>query len=240
MRFVAAFIIFLCFHNAEGQTLQIKEGIITATTQLTDGPQGSKAPTTTVNFYKNSHVKKVILWDLKINSIHYSDMTTNQNFVVADYDGTKTLFYPDSNKHKTTKPQAAHPPATFTLLNDSAKIAGFTCLKALRIRKLAHDRIDTMIIWYAPDVRLDTVYMYRNDELTTFQNEHGLMLKYEMPLYNAEKDAERLYLSVYTVTNIDVSTPVKEEDFKLPEDLPRRPLSDRTKPRAGVRHVFLH
>lgn len=122
------------------------------------------------------------------------------------------------------------PTYSFSYLQDSKKIAGFDCKKALMIAKRSNGTSDTSTVWYVPDLKLQNLSSTgglaagpggfataaSGDGMADL---NGFPMEYERNLRGGRK------MSVQ-VTKLVIDKEVADKEFVIPKDVDIKPMKD--------------
>lgn len=122
-------------------------------------------------------------------------------------------------------------PATYSVVNidESKKVAGYTCKKALLIAKRA-DRTDTTTVWYCPDFKLhnlpNTSGMAAGfGGFNTSSGSGGMELLNGFPM-RYERNMPRGRQMTVEVTKLVIDKEVADKEFEIPKDIEIKPMKD--------------
>jgi len=119
--------------------------------------------------------------------------------------------------------------STITYIEETKKIAGLTCKKALVITSRKNGTKDTSTVWYCPDFKLQGVVStgglsgFGNFGRTTtvggLSELAGFPMQYEMKMNRGRK-------MMVEVTKINIDKEVADKEFEIPKDFVVKPMKD--------------
>lgn len=117
-------------------------------------------------------------------------------------------------------------------LNDSKKIAGITCKKAiLRYLNRKGEEVNQSV-WYAPDVQMGEGFrmndMMRMANIPGLEKIKGFPMEFELTRPNGATIH-------YTVTKLDLTAKVDDKTFAIPKDYDIKPMSEMRQGGPGMR-----
>ena len=159
--------------------------------------------------------------------------------------GNKTGFYQTDEEQEAMRKQMdsmmqsrnqgnnifASPPPTSTIsyVEETKKIAGQQCKKALVITTRANAKKDTSIVWYCPDFKLQGIVSTggmsgfggfgRSTSLTGLNDLNGFPMQYEMTMGRGRK-------MIVEVTKLVIDKEVADKEFEIPKDFVVKPMKD--------------
>ncbi len=123
-------------------------------------------------------------------------------------------------------------PPTFEVVNteDSKKIAGYACKKALLIRTRSNGNKDTTQVWYNPDFKLQGVVstggagggfgsFMRNAGLGGLDKLDGFPMLYETQMGRGRK-------MIVEVTKLVTNKEIADKEFEVPKDFTLKPMKE--------------
>jgi hypothetical protein len=122
-------------------------------------------------------------------------------------------------------------PATYSVvyIDESKKVAGFACKKALIIAKRA-DRSDTTTVWYNPDFKLQNLPStggaaggFGGFNMTAGAS--GMELLNGFPM-QYERNMNRGRHMTVEVTKLVIDKDVADKEFEIPKDIEVKPMKD--------------
>lgn len=122
------------------------------------------------------------------------------------------------------------PTYTFVYLDDTKKIAGYGCKKALMIAKRAEGRMDTSIVWYIPEFKLQGLPstggmaagiggIGQAAGIDGMADLNGFPMEYERTLRGGRK-------MTVQVTKLVMDKEVADKEFEIPKDIEIKPMKD--------------
>ncbi len=131
-------------------------------------------------------------------------------------------------------------PATwsFVYLEETKKIAGYTCKKALIIGKRT-DRVDTTTIWYCPDFKLQGLPstggmgagiggMAQSPNTDGMAILNGFPMEYERMVRGGRK-------MTVQVTKLVIDKDIADKEFEIPKGIDIKPMKDMQNGGPGIR-----
>ena len=221
--------------------------------------------TKTTTYIKNDLVKT----DFKSESAKgtsYRDNTKKSTIVISEIMGNKTgtistdadqvemkksmdsmisaRMKADTNMAKNLKPKTRNvdPITSVVYLEETKKIAGYTCKKALVIQ----DKIirkDTAIVWYNPEIKFESVAstggsngvgMFSNmfgGQGISFENVNGFVMEYSRKM-------PRGRMMEVKVTKIVTDKEIAAKEFDVPKDIELKSMKDMMRGGAGNMRVM--
>ncbi len=123
-------------------------------------------------------------------------------------------------------------PAVFSIVyvDESKKIAGYNCKKALVIGKRANGRTDTTAVWYCPDFKIQNLPStggsgggFGGFNVTAGANGmedlNGFPMEYERNMNRGRK-------MTVQVTKLVIDKDVADKEFEIPKDIEIKPMKD--------------
>lgn len=135
----------------------------------------------------------------------------------------------DSTVKRTAPTSAEKKPAEIVITEETKKIAGFDCKKALVINTGLLGIKDTVAVWFAPDLKIANASPgpgtggFRSFgnfvTLNGLDQVPGLAMKYEMKM-------RRGRIMQMEVTKVDLKKEIGTKDFEVPKDFEVKPYSE--------------
>lgn len=226
--------------SAIAQPKIITQAIITAKTTVTipddmanmgDGQQGFMGmsngdETRITTWFKNGMLKIINDGGMGKNTI-IIDRNTKKTTTLIEMMGKKTGFYSTEEdeinmKKRMDSMAGARKNGVRSIdidyLDESKKIGGFTCKKALIKTTRENDKIDSMYMWYTPDIKMAEGYAFRGgmmgmgggSNISTFDRLNGFPMQYEMKM-------RRGMTMTIEVTKIDFEKNIDDKEFDIPK-----------------------
>jgi hypothetical protein len=119
----------------------------------------------------------------------------------------------------------------FVYTEETKKIAGLVCKKALLVNTRKNDTKDTNTVWYCPDFKLQGVastggamggfggFGGRNTSLGSLSELNGFPMQYEMKMNRGRK-------MIVEVTKINLDKEIADKEFEVPKDFVVKPMKD--------------
>jgi GLPGLI family protein len=104
-------------------------------------------------------------------------------------------------------------------LEDGKKIAGYACKKALIRTTRENGKVDSMYVWYTPDIKMGEGYVFRGgmmmgmgggSNMASFEKLSGFPMQYEMKM-------RRGMTMTIEVTKIDTQKAIDDTEFDIPK-----------------------
>ncbi|MEO6490359.1 MAG: DUF4412 domain-containing protein [Ferruginibacter sp.] len=207
--------------------------------------------TKSTTYIKDSLVKTVMKNDMGRTTIirnNNSKLTTT----LLEIMGNKTGFYISDDEqaimklkmdsmmqsrrnNDSTKPRPTPAPPTapeITYTNDSKKIAGYDCKKALIVNTRLLGIKDTVAVWYTPELKLKSVSSTGGTSsfggfgnfgnftsLNGLDKIDGFVMQYEMNMRRGRK-------MIVEVNKIDVKKDISAKEFDIPKDFDVKPMKE--------------
>ncbi len=125
---------------------------------------------------------------------------------------------------------ATLPVFTIEYKEDTKKIAGFTCKKALVIGTRSNGKSDTTEVWYCPDFKLQNVAstggsaggfagMTSIIPANGMEGLNGFPMKYERTMNRGRK-------MTVEVTKVVIDKDIADKEFEIPKDVEIKPMKD--------------
>jgi GLPGLI family protein len=104
-------------------------------------------------------------------------------------------------------------------LEDGKKIAGYACKKALIKTSRENGKVDSMYVWYTPDIKMAEGYVFRGggmmmgmggSSMSSFEKLNGFPMQYEMKM-------RRGMIMTIEVTKIDTEKAIDDKEFDIPK-----------------------
>jgi len=120
----------------------------------------------------------------------------------------------------------SEPKINIVYLDESKKIAGYDCKKALILSTRSNGKTDTSLVWYSPDFTLQGVSSTGGGGGFGSQTgSSGLELLKGFPL-QYERNMGRGRKMTVQVTKIDFEKAVSDKEFEIPKDIEIRSMKD--------------
>lgn len=200
---------------------------------------GGDGETKTTTWLKNELVKTFSESDMGRTTVirdHAKKVTTT----IMEMMGKKTGFYAtDEDQAEMRKRMdsmmksrgqnvsfgggtAASPVYTVSYINETKKIAGYNCKKALIIAKRA-DRSDTTSVWFNPDFKLQNLPSTGGvaagfGGFSTATGNTGMELLEGFPMQYERKMARGRQMTV-EVTKLVIDKDIADKEFEIPKDI---------------------
>jgi len=126
----------------------------------------------------------------------------------------------------------ANTPAVYsiTYIDESKKIAGYTCKKALVIGTRSNGRSDTSVVWYCPDFKLQNLPSTGGGAggfggfnmtagATGMENLDGFPMEYERTMNRGRK-------MTVQVTKLVTDKEIADKEFEIPKDIEIKPMKE--------------
>lgn len=204
--------------------------------------------TKSTTYYKDAMVKTVIKTDMgRTTTIRNNE--TKLTTTLLEIMGNKTGFYAsddeqvemkrkmdsmmqarnaaDTSQHKRTVSSSAPANVDIVYTEETKKIAGYNCKKALVITTRILGLKDTTIAWYSPEIKFDNLgYTGGLSGFgTVVSNSNGLekingfVMRYEMKM-------RRNRQMIVEVTKIETGKDIAAKEFEVPKDFDLKPMKE--------------
>ncbi len=131
--------------------------------------------------------------------------------------------------------------ATVVYLDETKKIAGFSCKKALIITDKLLSK-DTLAVWYTPEIKFANVastggtsgmgaMMGGFGGATNFEKIDGFVMQYE-------RNMPRGRVMEVKVTKIDLDKDIAAKEFEIPKDVELKSMKEMSGPGGGMRMMM--
>lgn len=119
--------------------------------------------------------------------------------------------------------------SSISYVDETKKIAGLTCKKALLITTRKNGTTDTSIVWYCPDFKLQGIVSTggvsgfgnfgRVTTVNGLSDLNGFPMQYETKMNRGRK-------MIVEVTKINIDKDVADKEFEIPKDFVVKPMKD--------------
>ena len=169
----------------------------------------------------------------KITTTIFEAMGSKQGFYSSDNDQADMAKRIDSMMKERAKTDTSMKPRTRTVdfktdvvyLNETKKIAGLECKKALIITDKLISK-DTLAVWYTPDVKFTNVSSTGGTSgfgsiggNTSFDKINGFVMMYERSMPRGRKMEVK-------VTKIETDKEIADKEFEIPKDVEIKSLKE--------------
>jgi hypothetical protein len=171
----------------------------------------------------------------KITTTIMEMMGKKNGFYATDEDQLVMRKQMDSmmkSRGQNAPPGGSNTPAVFSIsyIDESKKIAGYNCKKALVIGTRANGRSDTTTVWYCPDFKIQNLPStggsgggFGGFNVTAGSNGMedlaGFPMQYERTMNRGRK-------MTVQVTKIVIDKDVADKEFEIPRDIEIKPMKD--------------
>jgi GLPGLI family protein len=115
-------------------------------------------------------------------------------------------------------------------LDETKKIAGYNCKRALIKTTRENGKIDSMYIWFTPDVKMNEGYVFKGgmmmgfgggggNAMTGFDKLNGFPMQYEIKM-------RRGMIFTIEVTKIDMDKSIDDKEFDIPKGFELHSIKD--------------
>ncbi|CAN5156864.1 hypothetical protein BH09BAC2_BH09BAC2_24110 [soil metagenome] len=118
--------------------------------------------------------------------------------------------------------------------DDTKKIAGYECKKALIKTSHQNGKTDSMFVWFTPEIKMAEGYSFRSGgmmggggNMSGFDKLNGFPMKYEMKM-------RRGMIMSMEVTKIDTEKNISDNEFDIPKGFDIKPMSEMRGPGGGM------
>ncbi len=208
---------------------------------------GGEGETQSTTYLKNDWVKTVSQNDMGKTTI-FRDNANKKTTTIMEIMGRKTGFYATDEEQEQMRKQMDSlmqargndggliTPRNSTVnvdvayVDETKKIAGYNCKKALLIATKSNGNKDTSIVWYNPDIKLQGITttgsmggfggINRNNNQTNgLAKINGFVMQYEAKLNRGR------VMSV-EVTKLALDKEVNDKEFEIPKNIDLKPLKE--------------
>ena len=195
-------------------------------------------------WFKNDMMK--ILNDGSMGKITViMDMKNKKTTTLMEMMGKKSGFYSTEDDEKEmkrrmdsmSKRKTETPTIDIEYLNDTKKISGYTCKKALIKTTRSLGRTDSMYVWYNPEMKMSDNYVFRSGGMGMgggggatgmggFNKLAGFPMQYEVKMRRGTS-------MTIEVTKIDTEKPIDIKEFDIPKGYEIQSVKDMQKNGGG-------
>jgi GLPGLI family protein len=209
--------------------------------------------TKSVTYFKNNMVKTVVENDMGRNTT-IRDNDAKKTTTLMEIMGNKRGFYAtdeeqeemrkkmDSMMQVRNDGQAQAPAALVSFdiaySQESKKIAGYVCKKAVVIYTRANGSKDSTVAWYNTEIALKGlrytggpgggfISIRRSSSQDGLDKIEGFVMQYESTMARGRK-------MTVTVTKLDIEKEIKDKEFEISKDFDLKPMKDMQGPGGGM------
>ncbi len=204
--------------------------------------------TKSTTYYKEAMVKTIIKTDMgRTTTIRNNN--TKLTTTLLEIMGNKMGFYAsddeqaemkkkmdsmmqarsaaDTSQHKRTVSSSTPANVDIVYTEETKKIAGYNCKKALVITTRILGFKDTTIAWYSPEIKFDNLGYTGGlssfgsvvSNSTGLEKINGFVMRYEMKM-------RRNRQMIVEVTKIDTGKDIAAKEFEVPKDFDLKPMKE--------------
>jgi hypothetical protein len=200
--------------------------------------------TSSMTYFKNSMIKTVIENGMG-RTTTIRDHAAKKTTTLMEIMGSKRGFYATDEEQAEMRRKmdslmqagngaqiapANTPPSTDIVYTDeSKKIAGYICKKALVINTRSTGKVDTTVAWYNTEIKFDGLnytggagggfLLFRNSGQQGFDKIDGFVMEYTTAL------SKKRTMTV-TVNKLNVEKEVKDKEFEISKDFELQAMKD--------------
>lgn len=209
---------------------------------------GGDGETKSTTYYKNDLVKTVINNEMG-RTTTIRDNANKKTTTLMEIMGKKTGFYSTDEEQEQMRKQMDSLMQTkrqheageqsnnikvainsdIVYMDESKKIAGFICKKALIITTKNNGK-DTLQVWYNPEIKLQGLvttggtsglggFMRNNNSNNSLAKINGFVMEYETKLNKGK-------VMKVEVTKLETEKQVTDKEFEIPKDYELKPMKD--------------
>lgn len=171
----------------------------------------------------------------KLTSTIMEMMGKKMGFYVTDSDQAVIAKRMDSlmqSRRQNDNPGFSNTPPTVDIsyLDETKKISGYDCKKALIITTRANGKKDTSLVWYVPDLKLQGLSntggslagfggFGQSASINTMEKLNGFPMQYERNMNRGRK-------MTVVVTKLVTDKEITDKEFELPKDIEFKSMKD--------------
>jgi GLPGLI family protein len=241
--------------HSNGQPVLVKQAIVYSTINIiapededNQGREGGGFRNmmdgeTKLTTYSKNELSKTLIKSEFMNSSIFRDNSKNQSTTIMEVMGQKMGFYSDEQeiakmqKMRDSMANARKENRDFSnvevevsVTTETSKMVGYNCKKAFLITKRALGRHDTAIVWYTPEIKMQSYLAGISGGsmgmMPGLENAMKKMDKIDGFVTSYEMKMNRGRIMKMEVTKIDTKTPVEEKEFQLPKNIDIKPISE--------------
>ncbi len=185
-----------------------------------------------ITWYKNDIVKIVTDMGMGRNTL-IIDNKNKRTTTLIEAMGTRTGFYTTEEDEKEMKRRMdsltgarkdSITDVVIDYLNETKKIAGYECKKALIKTIHGNGKTDTQYVWYSPEFKMGPGFSFRTGMMGSgilqgFDKLNGFPMKYETKM-------RRGITMSMEVVKIDTEKNIDNKEFEIPKDFILKPMKD--------------
>lgn len=157
----------------------------------------------------------------KTTTTLFEAMGRKMGFYTTEDDMKRMMSGPDSGRQQRI--QQFNPEVFIEYLNETKKIAGMVCNKAIIRYKDRKDEEVQQIVWYSPEFILGEGFKIRDimrmANVPGLNKLKGFPMEFELVRQNGSKVN-------YQVTKVDLNVKVDDKTFLIPKDYDIKPMSE--------------
>jgi len=152
------------------------------------------------------------------------EISGNQSGTIATYEEEEMVNNYLDSLHGRKKDRIVHTPVVKYF--DSAKtIAGFNCRKALLISNMENAKPDTITIWYNPDFKLDSSFIFHTDKPEHTNRLSKLHLINGLPVSVSLNLTQRTKLEIFLI-KLDADKNISDKEFVVSKNFVLKSLKE--------------
>jgi hypothetical protein len=209
--------------------------------------------TKSITYYKGNMVKTVVENDMGRNTT-IRDNSARKTTTLMEIMGNKRGFYATdeeqeemrkkmdsmmrANSEVQAPPTAVQPSVEVFYREESQKVAGYVCKKAVVVYTRSNGNTDSTIAWYNTEIEMKGLHytggpgggfmnIRPSNGQEGFDKIEGFIMQYESNMGRGRKMA-------VTVTKLDVQKEVKDKEFEVSKEFDLKPMKDMQGPGGGM------
>jgi hypothetical protein len=209
--------------------------------------------TKSVTYYKGDMVKTVVENDMGRNTT-IRDNSMRKTTTLMEIMGNKRGFYATDDEQEEMRkkmdsmmrangdaqapPAQAQPLVEVFYREESQKVAGYVCKKAVVVYSRSNGSTDSTVAWYNTEVMIKGLHytggpgggfmsIRRSNGQEGFDKIEGFIMQYESNMGRGRK-------MTVTVTKLDIQKEVKDKEFEISKDFELKPMKDMQGPGGSM------
>jgi GLPGLI family protein len=205
---------------------------------------GGDDETKTTTWLKKDKIKVLIENSMMRNTI-IRDKTTKKTITIMELMGQRRGFYSTEEDEAEMKRKmdsltgATGKKNNITTIDveykdDSKKIAGYSCKKALIKKTDETGKVDTVEVWYTPEVKMAEGFLHGSlkmfgsgNTISGLDKINGFPMQYQSKTRRGTTTVE--------VTKIDTKKDIEDKVFDVPKDIEIKPMKEMMGGNGGMR-----
>jgi hypothetical protein len=209
--------------------------------------------TKSITYFKNNMVKTVVENDMGRNTT-IRDNDTRKTTTLMEMMGNKRGFYATDDEQEEMRkkmdsmmrangdaqapPAQAQPIVEVFYREESQKVAGYVCKKAVVLYTRSNGSTDSTVAWYNTEIMMKGLHytggpgggfmsIGRVSGLGGLDKIEGFIMQYESNIGRGRK-------MTVAVTKLDIQKEVQDKEFEISKDFELKPMKDMQGPGGGV------